>query len=155
MGGFNAFNFLMTLISRGRAGLLASATAVMASVIPMDSVQAQYVYGDSYGYDQAMRRESRLTPQQQEEMFRARKSWKRRSFNRRISILETEKRCIDGARNASAFKSCLKQRKEARQALRSDYRAYINPVRQRVGLPPIEKRKGGRRDGGRRRSANS
>ena len=128
-----------------QSALLASAAALIV-ISPISAVRAQYIYED--GGDLAMRREARqLTPQQQEELFRARKSWKRQSHNRRISILEKEKRCIDNARNPQSFKACIDKKREARRALRADYRAYINPVRRQVGLPPIEPKQNDRRQG--------
>ena len=93
-----------------------------------------------------MRREARLTPKQQEQLFRAKKSWKRQSYNRRISILEKEKRCIAQANNLQSYRDCVQKKRESRRALNADYRAYINPVRRQVGLPPIEdKQKGGQK----------
>jgi len=127
-----------------QSALLASAAALIV-ISPISAVRAQYIYED--GGDLAMRREARLTPQQQEQLFRARKSWKRQSHNRRISILEKEKRCIDNARNPQSFKACIDKKREARRALRADYRAYINPVRRQVGLPPIEPKQNDRRQG--------
>jgi len=127
-----------------QSALLASAAALIV-ISPISAVRAQYIYED--GGDLAMRREARLTPQQQEQLFRARKSWKRQSHNRRISILEKEKRCIDNARNPQSFKACIDKKREARRALRADYRAYINPVRRQVGLAPIEPKQNDRRQG--------
>ena len=128
-----------------QSALLASAAALIV-ISPNSAVRAQYIYED--GSDLAMRREAqRLTPQQQEELFRARKTWKRQSFNRRISILEKEKRCIDNARNPQSFKACIDNKREARRALRADYRSYINPVRRQVGLAPLEPKQNDRRQG--------
>lgn len=127
-----------------QSALFASAAAFIV-ISPISAVRAQYIYDD--GADLSMRREVRLTPQQQEKLFRARKSWKRQSHNRRISILEKEKRCIDNARNLQSFKACIDKKREARRALRADYRAYINPVRRQVGLPPIEPKQNDRRQG--------
>ena len=127
-----------------QSALLASAAALIV-ISPISAVRAQYIYED--GSDLAMRREARLTPQQQEQLFRARKSWKRQSHNRRISILEREKRCIDNARSPQSFKGCIDNKREARRALHADYRAYINPVRRQVGLPPLQEKQNDRRQG--------
>ena len=126
-----------------RSALLASAAAILA-VGPISAVQAQYIFDDAS--DVSMRREARLTPKQQEQLFRAKKSWKRQSYNRRISILEKEKRCIGQANNLQSYRNCVQQKRESRRALNADYRAFINPVRRQVGLPPIEdKQKGGQK----------
>ena len=130
-----------------RSALLASAAAILA-VGPASAVRAQYIYDD--GGDLSMRREARLTPKQQEELFRAKKSWKRQSYNRRVSILEKEKRCIDNARTPESFGRCIEKKRDSRRALRADYRAYINPVRRRVGLPPLEDKQAGRQKGDRK-----
>ncbi len=145
------FSFMPKRLFTGKAlrrsALLASAAAILA-VGPISVVRAQYIYDD--GGDLSMRREARLTPEQQEELFRAKKSWKRQSFNRRISILEKEKRCIGQANNLQSYKGCVQKKRESRRALNADYRAYINPVRRQVGLPPIEDKQKGRQKGDRK-----
>ena len=145
------FPFMSAQFFRGnalrRSALLASAAAILA-VGPVSAVRAQYIYDDDG--ELSMRREARLTPKQQEELFRAKKSWKRQSFNRRISILEKEKRCISQANNLQSYKDCVQKKRESRRALNADYRAYINPVRRRVGLPPIEDKQKGTQKGDRK-----
>ena len=131
----------MTGSSPRRTVAMATATAMLAVLSPMLPAQAQYIYGD--GSQQAMRREARLTPEQQQEIFRARKSWRKQSFNRRKSMMEKERRCINDSRDLAGFQACRNQFKQARRTLRSDYRAYINPVRRRVGLPPLEDKRRG------------
>ena len=135
----------MTRLSLSRAGLLTAAAALITVCSPLPSAQAQYVYGDDV--QQALRRDNQLTPQQREELFRARKSWRRDTYNRRQSALETERRCINKARNMDAFLVCRKELKDAKRTLRSEYRAYINPVRRQVGLPPLEEKQNDRRKG--------
>ena len=137
----------MTRLSLQKAGMLTAAAALISVCSPMLPAQAQYVYGNDV--QQALRRENQLTPKQREEMFRARKSWRRESYKRRKSILETERRCIDDARSMDAFLACRKQEKASKRALRSEFRAYINPVRRRVGLPPLEEKQNDRRKGNR------
>ena len=129
-----------------------SATAALITVCsPMLPVQAQYVYGDDV--QQALRRYNKLTPEQREDMFRARKSWRKNTYKRRESILETERRCVNDARTMGAFEACRNETKNSKRALRAEFRAYINPVRRRVGLPPLEEKRNMRRmdnDQGRR-----
>ena len=128
----------MSLAPLGRLGLIASSVAVLTALAPLPPLQAQYVYGDSDPV--ALRREQRLSERQKDELFRAYKSWKQRSYNQRVSIMDKERRCIDGARNHMDFRSCIRDTKEARQALREDKRSYLNPVRRRVGLPPLQEK---------------
>lgn len=134
----------MHIVSARRLLPLAAAAAILASLTPLGAAQAQYVYGQDV--QQAVRRESRLTPKQKEQMFRAHKAWKSQSYKRRIAILERDKRCSDNATNASEFGVCKRKRQEARRALGADRRAYLNPVRRKVGLPPLEAPQRGRRD---------
>ncbi|WP_413441881.1 hypothetical protein [Synechococcus sp. MIT S1220] len=126
----------MTLITFGRAGLLASITALVTALNPIAPAQAQYIYGD--GYQQAKQGETRLTPNQREKLFRARKAWMKQSYKRRISILERERRCVDKSKAAAEFRQCKLAKKEARRELSADRRAYINPVRRSVGLPALQ-----------------
>ena len=128
----------MSLAPLGRLGLIASSAAVLTALAPLPPLQAQYVYGDSDPV--ALRREQRLSERQKDELFRAYKSWKQRSYNQRVSIINEERRCIDGARNHMDFRSCIRDTKVARQALREEKRSYLNPVRRRVGLPPLQEK---------------
>jgi len=128
----------VSLAPLGRLGLIASSAAVLTALVPLPPLQAQYVYGDSDPV--ALRREQRLSERQKDELFRAYKSWKQRSYNQRVSIINEERRCIDGARNHMDFRSCIRDTKVARQALREEKRSYLNPVRRRVGLPPLQEK---------------
>ena len=130
--------FIVSLAPLGRLGLIASSAAVLTALAPLPPLQAQYVYGDSDPV--ALRREQRLSDSQKDELFRAYKSWKQRSYNQRVSIINEERRCIDGARNHMDFRSCIRDTKVARQALREEKRSYLNPVRRRVGLPPLQEK---------------
>jgi len=128
----------VTFVPLGRLGLIASSVAVLTAMAPLPPLQAQYVYGDSDPV--ALRREQRLSARQKDELFRAYKSWKQRSYKQRVSIIDMERRCIDGARNHIDFRSCIRDTKLARQALRDEKRSYLNPVRRRVGLPPLQEK---------------
>ena len=106
---------------------------------PMLPASAQYIYDD--GMDVALRGDSRLSAAQRDELFRARRSWKQTSFDRRFGILQSEQNCINRAADAEAFMSCRQDKNRARRELRADYLAAINPVRRRVGLPPLKMRR--------------
>ena len=88
-----------------------------------------------------MRRDDDLSAEQRNELFKARRSWKQSSFNRRVGILQSELNCINRAADADASKICRQNKNKARRELRADYLAEINPVRRRVGLPPLEMRR--------------
>ena len=106
---------------------------------PMLPASAQYIYDD--GMDVALRGDSRLSAAQRDELFRARRSWKQTSFNRRVGIMRSEQNCINRAADADAFMSCRQDKNRARRELRADYLAAINPVRRRVGLPVLKMRR--------------
>ena len=142
----------MTRLTLSRAGMLSAAAALITVSSPMLPVQAQYVYGDDV--QQALRRYNKLNPEQREEMFRARKSWRKDTYKRRQSILETERRCVNNARTMDAFIGCRDEFRNSKRALRAEFLAYINPVRSRFGLPPIEEKQNKRRkDNDQRRRA--
>ena len=106
---------------------------------PMLPASAQYIYDD--GMDVVLRGDSRLSAAQRDELFRARRSWKQTSFDRRVGILRSEQNCINRAADADAFVSCRQDKNRARRELRADYLAAINPVRRRVGLPALKMRR--------------
>ena len=112
---------------------------VFSIAAPMVPASAQYVYDD--GMQLAMRRDDDLSAEQRNELFKARRSWKQSSFNRRFGILQSELNCINRAADADASKICRQNKNKARRELRADYLAEINPVRRRVGLPPLEMRR--------------
>lgn len=124
----------MRLTSLAPLGLI-----VLTIAAPMPPASAQYIYDD--GTDVAMRRDNGLPAAQRDELFKARRSWKQSSFDRRVGILRSEQRCINRANDADAFRICRQNKNRARQQLRADYLAVINPVRRRVGLPPLEMRR--------------
>ena len=112
---------------------------VFAIAAPLAPAFAQYVYDDAM--EVAMRRDTSLSPEQQNELFKARRSWKQSSFDRRVGILQSELNCINRAADANASRICRQNKNRARRELRAEYLAEINPVRRRVGLPPLEMRR--------------
>ena len=84
------------------------------------------------------------SPAQAEVMFQARKTWAKDNYQRRLDLLQSHQRCIDEATSAGQLKTCRKQMKKTRKSLKQDYRAYINKVRNQLGLPA---RSGNKRDG--------
>ena len=67
---------------------------VFSIAAPMAPASAQYVYDD--GMQLAMRRDDDLSAEQRNELFKARRSWKQSSFNRRVGILQSELNCTIG-----------------------------------------------------------
>ena len=84
------------------------------------------------------RRQEQLSDEQRQALFQAQKRWKQTSYSSRAALMQQEQRCVDRATSKSAFKRCLKQTRQSRSALREQYYAYINPIRQQLGLPALE-----------------
>ena len=75
------------------------------------------------------------TPEQDKALFQARKTWSKDSYQRRLDLLQSHQRCIDAAASREAMKQCRQQKKQARKSLKQDHRAYMNRVRNQLGLP--------------------
>ena len=88
------------------------------------------------------------TPEQDQVLFQARKTWSKDSYQQRLDLLKSHQRCIDAAASRDALKQCRQQKKQARKSLRKDHRAYMNKVRNQLGLPEIT---GKKRDAKRRK----
>ena len=75
------------------------------------------------------------TPEQDAALLQARKTWSKDSYQRRLDLLQSNQRCIDAAASRDALKQCRQQKRQARKSLREDHRAYMNKVRNQLGLP--------------------
>ena len=84
------------------------------------------------------RRQEQLNDEQRDALFQAQKRWKQTSYSSRAALMQREKRCVDRATSKLAFQRCLKQARQSRSAMREQYYAYINPIRQQLGLKPLE-----------------
>ncbi|WP_186514176.1 hypothetical protein [Synechococcus sp. A15-44] len=76
-----------------------------------------------------------LSAEQSQVLFQARKTWAKDNYQRRLDLLQRQQRCIDTAASADALKACRREMKKARKFLKKDYRAYMNKVRNQLGLP--------------------
>ena len=72
------------------------------------------------------------TPEQDNVLFEARKTWSKDNYQRRLDLLQSHQRCIDAAASREAMKSSAEK---ARKSLKQDYRAYMNKVWNKLGLP--------------------
>ena len=90
------------------------------------------------------------SPAQAEVLFQARKTWSKDSYRRRLDLLQSHQRCIDAATSRDAMKQCRQQKKQARRSLKQDHRAYMNKVRNQLGLSE----KTGRKHDAKRRKRN-
>ena len=84
------------------------------------------------------RRQEQLSDEQRQALFQAQKRWKQTSYSSRTAVMQQEKQCVDRATSTLALQRCLKQTRQSRSALREQYYAYINPIRQQLGLAPLE-----------------
>ena len=75
------------------------------------------------------------SPEQNKVLFQARKTWFKDNYERRLDLLQSHQLCVDAAASANAIKTCRKDMKKARKSLKQDYRAYVNKVRNQLGLP--------------------
>ena len=75
------------------------------------------------------------TPEQDTVLVQARKTWSKDSYRRRLDLLQSHQRCIDAAASRDAMKQCRQEKKQARKSLKQDHRAYMNKVRNQLGLP--------------------
>ena len=76
-----------------------------------------------------------LSSEQSQALLQARKTWSKDNYQRRLELLQSHQRCIDAAASADALKTCRQEIKKARKSLKQDYRAYMNKVRNQLGLP--------------------
>ena len=74
------------------------------------------------------------TPEQKQRLLQERKDWTEASYNRRLAILSTHRRCVGAAEDQSALKQCRRQAKQARRQLKQDRLARLNAVRRELGL---------------------
>ena len=81
-----------------------------------------------------------VSPEQKQALFQARKTWSQNSYNRRLELLQSNQRCVDAATTPTAIKTCRKQSKQAKSSIRNDRRAYINDMREQVGLPALDEK---------------
>ena len=75
------------------------------------------------------------SPEQEKVLFQARKTWFKDNYQRRLDLLQSHQLCVDAAASGNAIKTCRKDMKKARKSLKQDYRAYVNKVRNQLGLP--------------------
>lgn len=78
---------------------------------------------------------------QEQALVQAHKNWTKQTYNQRLELMQSSQRCVDAAQDIKALKDCRQPHKQARKSLRQDRRAYLNEVRNDVGLPARQMRK--------------
>jgi|TARA_E500000331_G_scaffold51506_1_gene44726 uncharacterized protein YkwD len=122
-------------------GFLAVATAFLSVELLTTSAVARPAAGHRLIATTPMlmwRRQEQLTDEQRDVLFRAQKQWKQTSYSNRAALIQREKQCVDRATSKMTFQRCLKQTRQSRTTFREQYYAYINPIRQQLGLAPLE-----------------
>ena len=76
-----------------------------------------------------------ITPEQEQVLIQGYKSWSKTSYGKRRSAMERMLACVESVQSKDDLKTCHKQRKAARRALRKEHHAYMNQVREQAGLP--------------------
>ena len=84
---------------------------------------------------------SKRSQDQEQALVQARKNWSKQTYNQRLELMQRSQRCVDAAQSSRALKDCRKQKKQARKSIQQDRRAYLNQVREYVGLPARPKKK--------------
>ena len=79
---------------------------------------------------------------QEQALVQAHKNWSKQTYNQRLELMQRSQRCVDSAQSIRALKDCRKRHKQARKSQRQDRRAYLNQVRNDIGLPARPKKKG-------------
>ena len=78
---------------------------------------------------------------QDQALVQAHKTWSQQTYDRRLDLIERRQRCVDAAQSFSALKDCRRSSRKARQSLRQERRAYLNQVREEIGLPARQTKK--------------
>ena len=78
---------------------------------------------------------------QEQSLVQAHKNWSRQTINQRLELLQSTQRCVDAAQSISDWKDCRQRKKQARRSLKQDRRAYLNQIREDVGLPLRQKKR--------------
>ena len=89
----------------------------------------------------AAQKSPKRTPAQEQALVEAHKNWFQKTYNQRLALMQSSQRCVDAAESSRALKDCRKQKKQARKSLQQDRRAYLNQVREDVGLPARTEKK--------------
>ena len=84
---------------------------------------------------------SKRSQDQEQALVQAHKTWSQQTYDRRLALMEHRQRCVDAAQSFSALKDCRRSSRKARQSLRQERRAYLNQVREEIGLPARQTKK--------------
>ena len=87
---------------------------------------------------------SRPTPEQLEKIFPEFRTLQLQDRRSRIATMQTAERCIQGAKNATALQSCMKQERTTTMTQRQQHYSALRQLFERNGLPVPEMGRGDR-----------
>jgi hypothetical protein len=85
----------------------------------------------------------RLTPAQEAQTFPERKAALLRHQRERIQALQSGERCISGADDSAALRSCLQEQWQQKKAQRQQHRETMREIDERSGITAPKGRRGG------------
>jgi hypothetical protein len=86
-----------------------------------------------------------LTDSQKQQLFQTRRDWELRSYDQRLALLRSQRRCLEQARTPEAFGRCQQNQRQARRVLHAQGRQVMNAEPRRLGLPLRPDHQGWRR----------
>ena len=89
---------------------------------------------------------SRPTPEQLEKIFPEFRTLQLQDRRSRIATMQTAERCIQGAKNATALQSCMKQERTTTMTQRQQHYSALRQLFESNGLPVPEMGRGDRRN---------
>ena len=120
----------MAFTNRWRRALLIPCAALTAAALQQSGGIAEAAPGRRMP-------ESQLTQSQRQQLFQARRNWRLRSYDQRLSLLKSGQNCLERAQTPLAGQDCMKQQKQARRRLMEQGREVVNAERRRLGLTPL------------------
>ena len=120
----------MAFTNRWRRALLIPCAALTAAALQQSGGIAEAAPGRRLP-------ESQLTQSQRQQLFQARRNWRLRSYDQRLSLLKSGQNCLERAQTPLAGQDCMKQQKQARRRLMEQGREVVNAERRRLGLTPL------------------
>ena len=124
--------------------LLIPCIALTAATLQQSQVQAQsrFEHRIQEGIQEGIQKrrlqeESKLTDNQKQQLFEARRDWALSSYDQRLALIKSGQNCLESAQTFDAGKTCRQKQQQALQQLLEQSRQAMNSERQRLGLSPL------------------
>lgn len=135
----------MTTHSRRRPLLLAAALLLLASPLQGGQALAEGREGAQRQQAEAM---AKLTTQQRQQYFAARRDLEQRQSSQRLEALKESEGCVLKARDVAAVEGCQKQYLRKIKQARRNQMNQLAELQRRFNLPGWGAERGGDKDGG-------